>query len=398
MPDARKTNLPDIWSNPHIAAIPLSQEPLLTKELDDLNDCMCLTIDEDPMCGQDWTELLLQYIEELYNYDPYIKERLSSLTQPNNTAYSAASLRRKALKDVLSYLSFNRKLLFYIRRPVSRIRETGFEHLGFIVNKRVGIMCLVQNAKEIPDTSYSKIHYSPMKQILNPNDPVYISYARKESTPLMEFISSRLEADGINVSLDMRDNGPTKSIREYETAIGNGSVVIVVLSDMYFEREDCMFEMAALVKKGGISDRVIFIDALSNVQRNQESHDLIKQRWDVEFKKFQGITATDTAMLSKQKDIGTIVTLFSTFWEYLDDRVAYKASDLQVDNALDLVSLVKERIARLIPQLPQGSIAPLNAGSVPINSVQYGNHNTSIGQINGNVTFNFGDTPGKDRE
>ena len=237
-----------------------------------------------------------------------------------------------------------------------------------------------------------------MKQKLNPNDPVYISYARKESTILMEFICKQLEADGVKVSLDMRDNGPTKSIREYETAIGKGSVVIVILSDMYFESEDCMFEMAALVKKGGVAERVIFIDALNNVQRNQDSHDLIKQRWKTEFNKFHGITATDTAMLSKKKDVGDIVTLFSTFWEFLDDRVAYKANDVQLDNAFKLTSLVKERISRLNPQLPQGPIVPLSTSNVPIINInQSGNHNTNIGQINGNVTFCFGGPPRRDK-
>ena len=389
MPDQR-TYLPDIWTKPFIAAVPLTQKALLEHEVSILSECQCLTVDEEPMAGQDWVELLLQYIEDNYGYDSFVGNRIDSLARPNNTALTGVALRRRVFKEILAYLSAKKKLLIYIRRPVSRIHETGFDHLGFLVNNQVGILCHVRNSKEIPNDPLLRIHFCPMKQILNPNDPIYISYSRKESSELVDMIVMTLEKDGVKVSLDMRDNGPTKSIKEFETAIGNGNIVIVILSDQYFESEDCMFEMAALVKRGEIPRRVIFIDRLKDVQRNMESHNLIKEKWEEEFNKYHDVGPSDTALLDKKKDVGDIVTLFSTFWGFAEDRVAFMSAEVEADNANGLFALIKERLSSMNPPVPNGPIDPMNTSATPASQTtvtQTGNQAVYIGTVNGNVTF-----------
>lgn len=389
MPKTR-TYLPDIWTNPFVAAVPFSQKELLEHEIGTLTDCQCLIVDEDPMVGQDWVELLLQYIEDNFGYDAFVGSTIGSLAKPNNTAFTGVSLRRRALKEILSYLSTKKKLLIYIRKPISRISETGFEHLGFLVNSQVGILCHIQNPGDIPNDQLSRIHYCPMKQILNPNDPIYISYSRKESSELVDMIVTNLEKEGILVSLDMRDNGPTKSIKEFETAIGNGNIVIVILSDLYFQSDDCMYEMAALVKRGEIPKRVIFIDRLKDVQRNMESHNLIKNKWEEEFNKYHDLGPTDAALLDKKKDLGDIVTFFSTFWGYAKDRVAFMSAEVEADSANGLFALIKERLSSMNPQIPNGPIDPMNNSSVPASPTtvtQTGNQSVYIGTVNGNVSF-----------
>lgn len=389
MPNHR-TYLPDIWTNPFIAAVPFTQKELLEHEVGILSECQCLTVDEEPMAGQDWVELLLQYIEDNFFYDTFVRNSIDSLARPNNTAFSGVTLRRRVLKDILAYLSSKKKLLIYIRRPVSRIHETGFDHLGFLVNNQVGIFCHVQNPKDIPNDPLSRIHFCPMTQILNPNSPIFISYSRKESSEVVKMIVTNLENEGVMVSLDMRDNGPTKSIKEFETAIGNGNIVIVILSDLYFESDDCMYEMAALVKRGEIPKRVIFIDRLKDVQRNTESHNLIKKKWEEEFDKYHDVGPTDTALLDKKKDIGDIVTLFSTFWGFATDRVAFMSANVEIDKADGLIALVKDRLTSMSPLIPSGPIDPMDNSAVPASQTtvnQTGNQSVYIGTVNGNVTF-----------
>ena len=389
MPDLR-TYLPDIWTNPFIAAVPFSQKEILEHEVGILSECQCLIVDEEPMDGQDWVELLLQYIEDNYGYDSFVSASMNSLASPNYTALTGVSLRRRVLKGILTYLSEKKRLLIYIRKPISRVNETGFEHLGFLVNNQVGILCHVRNPKDIPDDPLTRIHFCQMKQILNPNVPIYISYSRKESLELVDMIVMNLEKEGVKVNLDTRDNGPTKSIKEFETAIGNGNVVIVILSDLYFESDDCMYEMAALVKRGEIARRVIFIDRLKDVQRNIESHNLIKEKWREEFNKFHDVGPTDTALLEKKKDLGDIVTLFSTFWGYAVDRVAFKSAEVEADNAVGLLAIIKERLSSLNPQIPNGPIDLMNNSAVPVSQTtvnQTGSQCVNIGTVNGNVTF-----------
>jgi hypothetical protein len=387
MPNQR-SYLPDIWSDPFVAVVPLTQKELLEYEIGMLSECQCLTVDEEPMNGQDWVELLLQYIEDRFGYDSYVSSSIESLARPNNTALTGAALRRRVLKGILAYLSAKKKLLIYIRRPVSRICETGFDHLGFLVNNQVGILCYAQNPREIPDDSLSRIHFCPMKQILNPNDPVYVSYSRKESSELVDMIVSNLEKEGVKVNLDMRDNGPTKSIKEFETAIGNGSIVVVILSDLYFQSDDCMYEMAALTKRGDLSKRVIFIDRLKDVQRNTESHNLIKEKWQAEFNKYQDVGPTDTALLEKKKDLSDICVFFSTFWEAVEDRVSFMSAAVEADNADSLVTLIKARLSSMNPMIPNGTIDPMNTSVVPVSQItmnQTGNQCVSIGTMNGNL-------------
>lgn len=389
MPNQR-TYLPDIWTTPFIAAVPFTQKELLEHEVGILSECQCIIVDEEPMAGQDWVELLLQNIEDNFGYDTYVSSSIDSLASTNNTALTGVALRRRALKGILAYLSSKKKLLIYIRRPVSRICETGFDHLGFLVNNQVGIFCHVQNPKDIPNDPLLRIHFCPMKQILNPSSPIFISYSRKESSELVEMIVANLEKEGVMVSLDMRDNGPTKSIKEFETAIGNGNIVIVILSDLYFESDDCMYEMAALVKRGQIPERVIFIDRLKDVQRKIESHNLIKKKWEEEFNKYHDVGPTDTALLDKKKDLGDIVTLFSTFWGFATDRVAFMSSEIEIDNADGLIALIKKRLSSMAPLIPSGPIDPMDNSDVPASQTtvnQTGNQSVYIGTVNGNVTF-----------
>lgn len=96
MPNQR-TYLPDIWTTPFIAAVPFTQKELLEHEVGILSECQCLIVDEEPMAGQDWVELLLQNIEDNFGYDTYVSSSIDSLASTNNTALTGVALRRRAL-------------------------------------------------------------------------------------------------------------------------------------------------------------------------------------------------------------------------------------------------------------------------------------------------------------
>lgn len=166
--------------------------------------------------------------------------------------------------------------------------------------------------------------------MINPNSPVYFSYSRDDSTELVDIICKSLESRDILYSLDMKDVKIQSSIKAYEKAIGSGELVIVVLSDNYFESPDCMYEMAAITNRGEISKRVIFISHFQNVKRKKESHDLILGKWQAEYGKYRNIDPSNVAMTQEMDNIAGIIQTFPDFWKHVVDDVAFSSSEVEM--------------------------------------------------------------------
>ena len=213
------TCLPDVWTDKFIAAIPIAQADLLVAELEAFPDFKCIVVDESLLYGQDWFELVIQSIENRYPYDPYISKQVENLAIPNSTAFSSAGLRRRTLKNLFQYLSQEGKLLVYIKNPLEKTDFSELLHLGHLINENVGIYCHVRSSDEVPSLEPPIIKFYAMKEVINPNNPVYISYSRKDSSTIADLVVAGLEQEGIKVKHDIRDNGPNNSIKEFEKEI-----------------------------------------------------------------------------------------------------------------------------------------------------------------------------------
>lgn len=385
-----KTILPDVWSNRYIAAIPITQADLLVEELNASPDLKCIVVEESLLYGQDWFELVIQTIENKYPYDPYISDQVESLALPNSTAFSSAGLRRRTLIKLFQYLSQEGKLLIYIKNPLEKMDFKEFLHLGYLINENIGIYCHVKSRDEVLQLEPPIIKFHAMKEIINPNSPVYISYSRKDSLTIADIVVEGLEQEGIKVKHDIRDNGPNHSIKEFEKEIGNATQVIVVLSDKYFESHDCMYEMALITKNGNIANRVIFIDNLKDVTRARESHDLIKSKWIDRFDEYRNIDPSDSVFMVQMQEVSMICQYVSDFWKYMKDQVAFRSEDVVNDSANQLSEMLKERLNGNRLPFNDTLIDPLNNSVSPAsitNVTQTGRGAVSIGVINGDVHF-----------
>lgn len=385
----KRTYLPDIWSDPFIAAVPVEQAGEVTKYLEEYGDCQCIDIKDSPLPGQDWIEALILSLGNAFENDEYVAGEVEKLFETNTTSLSASGRRMKVLKDILRHICRGKRLLLFLNQPVSQMRETGFGYLTRFIGSSIGIICIVSSINDVPPIN--QIHYFPIRKSINEGHPVYISYSRDDSTSLAEMICTTLESNNVECMFDMRDVPAQSSIHEFEQAIGKGDLVIVVLSDNYFESPHCMFEMAGVTRQGDISKRVVFVSNLQNVKRNKTSHDLILKKWKQRHKEYDNIDAVDVAMQQEKDDIQAIIDYFPEFWLHAKDDVSFLATNVEADTAAELsdyiVHLITQKEKEKTIQM-QPLHDPINSGNTPSISVrQFGEHSVYIGSINGDVHF-----------
>lgn len=86
---------------------------------------------------------------------------------------------------------------------------------------------------------------------------VFISYAwGDEREEIVNQIDQTLQKRGIRIIRDKRDLGYKGSISEFMERIGQGSCVIVVISDKYLRSPNCMFELVEIAEGKQFHDRI----------------------------------------------------------------------------------------------------------------------------------------------
>lgn len=86
---------------------------------------------------------------------------------------------------------------------------------------------------------------------------VFISYAwGAEREDIVNEIDETLQQRGIRIVRDKRALGYKGSIKEFMERIGQGSCVIVVISDKYLRSPNCMFELVEIAENKQFHDRV----------------------------------------------------------------------------------------------------------------------------------------------
>lgn len=382
--------LPEIWGDSLIHALPYEMADEVERQMLSpvYADCRYIKILDYPEQGQSWSESLLTALCLQYSGDLFVSSVFTELQKPNTSSLTPPMKRIIALKRVLGYLSNNKRLLLHLRHPIRDIQECDFEHLAQYIDSNIGIVCHLINPGAIARSIDTHICYCEMKKIINEGNPVYFSYSRVSSTKLVKVICASLDAKDIEYSLDMIDLDAQSSIKEYERAIGNGGFVIVILSDEYFKSPDCMYEMSALVRRGDIRERVLFVADLGAVKRNKKSHDIIFKQWKKKYQDYKDIDPTDVSMTQERGYIEQIIQCFPEFWIHVKDDIALLATDVEKDSAESLSNIVLKKVT----PLPKPDLSPLpadlvNTGNTPSTVVvnQTGTKSVYIGTNNGTI-------------
>ena len=120
-------------------------------------------------------------------------------------------------------------------------------------------------------------------EFINPNNPVYISYAWIEDNNDVLEICRVMRENGIDYRRDVDGLCPyKKNIADVEKEIGDGDAVVVVISKKYMTSLHTMNEWHNILEKGDIARRVFVVvleDAeISNYEKIQEYHEILKQQ------------------------------------------------------------------------------------------------------------------------
>jgi hypothetical protein len=99
-----------------------------------------------------------------------------------------------------------------------------------------------------------------VNQMADYEQKVFISYAWGEDTSEREAIVNQLDQSlqrrGLKIIRDKRDLGYKGSIRKFMERIGEGDIIIVVISDKYLRSKNCMYELVQIAKNKQFVDRV----------------------------------------------------------------------------------------------------------------------------------------------
>lgn len=86
---------------------------------------------------------------------------------------------------------------------------------------------------------------------------VFISYAwGGESELVANEIEAELTTNGIRLVRDKTDLGFKGLIREFMEEIGQGNLVVLIISDKYLKSKNCMFELLEVEKNGEFYSRI----------------------------------------------------------------------------------------------------------------------------------------------
>ena len=94
------------------------------------------------------------------------------------------------------------------------------------------------------------------KNYLNSDNPVYFTYSRnsnekaewKSIADVVDDLLKTFRKENIKYSVDKEDIKVGDKISAYEHEIGDAKYVIIILSDRYFYRYHCMFELCNILK------------------------------------------------------------------------------------------------------------------------------------------------------
>lgn len=161
----QRTYLPDVWADRFVAAIPVSQANILVSELNTSSDIRCILVEEELSGDQDWFELVIQAIGDKFFDDSYVYSCVESLAAQNNTSISGFGRRRWALKNLLHYLSKDKKLPIYITFPLRNLQDREFMHLVRLTEDKIGMYCHVLNESDVPVMEPPRFRYQSMKEI-----------------------------------------------------------------------------------------------------------------------------------------------------------------------------------------------------------------------------------------
>jgi formylglycine-generating enzyme required for sulfatase activity len=158
---------------------------------------------------------------------------------------------------------------------------------------------------------------------------VFISYAwTGESEKIVNEMHRALQARGIRILRDKRDQAYRGSITGFMEHIGRSNCVIVVISDRYLRSPNCMFELVQIADLEQLRDRIFPV-----VLNDANIYDPLKR---MEYVKYWDMKRAELAEAMKTLDPANLQGLREDMdlYDRIRDRIAGLASTLKDMNTL----------------------------------------------------------------
>lgn len=211
------------------------------------------------------------------------------------------------------------------------------------------------------------------KEYINPNNPVYFSYAWADDE------HPNIEEDVINLCNLLKDNNilykidkeglcPYRwSIQKAEEEIGEGTAIIVVISERYLKSLHCMNEWHLMRENGKVKDRVFPI-VLENAKITDKKTYLSFYNYLTEKKKEIEQQDKNVIPLTRAEteayNAGFYINDLQYMYQYLADNNTSKPFLLRKDNYKIIISKLMEFLQQIPKNIPI-IIKPQTDNSIP---------------------------------
>lgn len=191
---------------------------------------------------------------------------------------------------------------------------------------------------------------------MNDNIEIFISYAWGiEREEIVDKLYDLFKSKGYNIIRDKINLGYKGSITDFMNRIGNGKIVVLIISDKYLKSENCMYEIVQIKNNGKFNDR-IFPIVLSDANFYKPINRLAYiKHWETEIQKLneemKGIS--DMSVIGDiQKELQNyrdILNTISNIMFVLKDMNTL-TPDIHKDNDFSIIiNSIEKRIAEDYP-------------------------------------------------
>ena len=212
------------------------------------------------------------------------------------------------------------------------------------------------------------------KGYINPNNPVYFSYAWADDqyTNIEDDVNKLCELLEDNLIYYKRDKEnlcPYRwSIQKAEEELGEGSAIIMVISDRYLKSLHCMNEWHLMRENGKVKDRVFPI-VLENANiTNKETYKEFYKYLDTKKKELVRQQKEDIIPLTRVEteavNAGCYIADFKSMYQYLTDNNRSNLHALRKDKYEIIISQLRDFLKQIVDNT-NNNTKPETTSSIP---------------------------------
>jgi len=224
---------------------------------------------------------------------------------------------------------------------------------------------------------------------------IYISYRQKQPARAIvrNWLCPSLKQADIDYCIDEEDCGFGHNIEQFEREIGEADNVLIILSNLYFDSINCMYELALVVKNRKHKRPPVLV-SMDDFSRTSSQYNTIYSLWENQLEQIRqnmsGDPNRDLPFKSDYEKIQLILENFGEAWKLICDINTRTFEEVSENNFRKLIAHIKKEILiddETMDEIQRGVPIEYTAQAPIINITQNGAK--SMAQINNNSSLNI---------